>query len=132
MHSRRPRFVSISAGQNHLLALTSSGRTFTHPMNKRANTHGQLGLRKFDIPAPPISIASPRVPVELIPRAVADPFAKASPFARVSVSSATPATSSNLDGIDDQHIRFSDSLFEIPSLKGIKVSQIAAGGRSSF
>ncbi|OAX36598.1 RCC1 BLIP-II protein [Rhizopogon vinicolor AM-OR11-026] len=127
------KFVSISAGRNHLLALTSSGRTFTHPMNKSANTHGQLGLRKFDIPAPPISIASPpRVPVELVPRAVADPFAKASPFARVSVSSAPPATSSNLDGIDDQHIRFSDSLFEIPSLKGIKVSQIAAGGRSSF
>lgn len=100
-------------------------------MNKSANTHGQLGLRKFDIPAPS-SLASPRVPVELVPRAVADPFAKASPFSRPPMSSAPPATSSNLDEIDDQHIRFSDSLFEIPSLKGVKVSQIAAGGRSSF
>lgn len=131
MSSHRPRFIYISAGKNHLLALTSSGRTFTHPMNKSANTHGQLGLRKFDIPAPS-SLASPRVPVELVPRAVADPFAKASPFSRPPMSSAPPATSSNLDEIDDQHIRFSDSLFEIPSLKGVKVSQIAAGGRSSF
>ncbi|KAG1756442.1 regulator of chromosome condensation 1/beta-lactamase-inhibitor protein II [Suillus paluster] len=129
------QFVSISAGRNHLLALTSSGRTYTHPMNKNANTHGQLGLRKFDIPAPSSStdiVSPPRVPVELIPKAMADPFATASPFSRPPVSSVSPATSINIDGIDDQHIRFSDSLFEIPSLKGIKVSQIAAGGRSSF
>lgn len=132
MDSHRTRFVSISAGQNHLLALTSSGRTFTHPVNKNANTHGQLGLRKFDIPAPPSSITSPRLAVELVPRAVADPFVKASPFSRVSLSSTSPATSSNLDGVDDQKIRFSDSLFEIPALTGVKVSQIAAGGRSSF
>ena len=33
--------------------------------------------------------------------------------------------------VDDNHIRFSDSLFEIPALKEVKVSQIAAGLRSS-
>lgn len=131
MGSHKHRFTSISAGKNHLLALTSSGRTFTHPINKNANTHGQLGLRKFDIPAPS-SIASPRVPVELVPKAVADPFAKSSPFSRAPMSSAHPDTSNDLNIIDDQHIRFSDSLFEIPSLKDIKVSQIATGGRSSF
>jgi hypothetical protein len=102
-------------------------------MNKNANTHGQLGLWKFEIPAPPSSISSPsRVPVELVPRAVADPFTKASPFSRASLPFAPLATSSNLDGIEDQHIRFSDSLFEMPSLKGVKVSQIATGSRSSF
>jgi len=104
-------------------------------MNKNANTHGQLGLRKFDIPAPPSSTvmaSPPRVPVELVPRSVADPFAKASPFSRALGSSVPPTTSSNLNGIDDQHIRFSDSLYEIPSLNGLKVSQIAAGDRSSF
>ncbi|KAG1891351.1 regulator of chromosome condensation 1/beta-lactamase-inhibitor protein II [Suillus subluteus] len=117
------QFVSISAGRNHLLALTSSGRTMVHPMNKNANTHGQLGLRKFDIPTPPsfADIVSPsRIPVELVPRAVADPFAKASPFSRSATSSMT------------RHIRFSDALFEIPSLQGIKVSQIAAEDRTSF
>lgn len=132
---RGEQFVSISAGKNHLLALTSSGRTMVHPMNKNANTHGQLGLRKFDIPTASSStdIASPpRIPVELVPRAVADPFATASPFSRSAASAVPSSTSTNIDGIDDQHIRFSDALFEIPSLKGIKVSQIAAGDRTSF
>ncbi|KAG2365754.1 regulator of chromosome condensation 1/beta-lactamase-inhibitor protein II [Suillus spraguei] len=121
-------FVSISAGTNHLLALTSSGRTMVHPMNKTQT-------RMFDIPTPPSStdiISSSRIPVELVPRAVADPFAKASPFSRSVASSVPPSTSTNIDQIDDQHIRFSDALFEIPSLQGIKVSQIAAGGRASF
>ncbi|KAG2158456.1 regulator of chromosome condensation 1/beta-lactamase-inhibitor protein II [Suillus bovinus] len=129
------KFVSISAGRNHLLALTSSGRTMVHPMNKNANTYGQLGLRKFDIPTPPGSIdtVSPtRIPVELVPRAVVDPFATASPVSRSAPTSVPPPISTNIDGIDDEHIRFSDALFEVPSLQGIKVSQIAAGGRTSF
>ncbi|KAG1803539.1 regulator of chromosome condensation 1/beta-lactamase-inhibitor protein II [Suillus plorans] len=128
------QFVSISAGRNHLLALTSSGRTMVHPMNKNANAHGQLGLRKFDIPNPSSTdtVSPPRIPVELVPRAVADPFAKASPFSRSASSSVPPSISTNIGGIDDQHIRFSDALFEIPSLQGVKVSQIAAGGRTSF
>lgn len=106
-----------------------------HPVNKNANTHGQLGLRKFDIPAVPSStdiVSPPRIPVELVPRAVADPFATASPFSRSAALAVPSSTSTNIDGIDDQHIRFSDALFEIPSLKGIKVSQIAAGDRTSF
>jgi len=129
------RFISISAGRNHLLALTSSGRTMVHPMNKNANTHGQLGLRKFDIPTPLSStdtVSPSRIPIELVPRAVADPFATVSPFSRSVTSSVPPSTSTNIDEIDDQHIRFSDALFEIPSLQGVKVSQIAAGGRTSF
>jgi alpha-tubulin suppressor-like RCC1 family protein len=129
------KFISISAGRNHLLALTSSGRTMVHPMNKNANTHGQLGLRKFDIPTPLSStdtVSPSRIPIELVPRAVADPFATVSPFSRSVTSSVPPSTSTNIDGIDDQHIRFSDALFEIPSLQGVKVSQIAAGGRTSF
>ncbi|KAF8844906.1 RCC1/BLIP-II [Paxillus ammoniavirescens] len=127
-------FTSIAAGRNHLLALTSEGRTFTHPMNKNANSHGQLGLRNFDIPAPPSSTGPTtpsRIPVELIPYSVADPYANASPFSRNSVPS--PASvSENLNVINERHIRFCDTLFEIPSLKGIRVTQIATGGRSSF
>jgi hypothetical protein len=127
-------FTSIAAGHNHLLALTSEGRTFTHPMNKNANSHGQLGLRNFDIPAPPSSTGTTtpsRIPVELIPYSVADPYANVSPFYRSSVPS--PASvSENLNVINEQHIGFCDTLFEIPSLKGIRVTQIATGGRSSF
>jgi len=70
-----------------------------------------------------------RIAVELVPRLVADPYAKTSPLAR---ESSPTVASEHLNTIDDHHIRFSDALFEIPSLRGVKVSQIAAGSRSSF
>ncbi|KAI0049695.1 RCC1/BLIP-II [Auriscalpium vulgare] len=131
------RFVSIAAGRDHLLALTSSGRTFAHPINKNANTHGQLGLRKFDVPDPSSSTQNTRLHVELTPLAVVDPYAKSSRLARLPSSSASGAAallpvSENLQGVDDASLRFSDRLFEVPSLKEVKVDQIAAGGRSSF
>ncbi|KAI0055499.1 RCC1/BLIP-II [Artomyces pyxidatus] len=134
------KFVSISAGRDHLLALTSTGRTFAHPITKNANSHGQLGFRKFDVPDPATTPAS-RLHVELTPNAVVDPYAKSSRFARLpstspsASSSDTPTLrpiSENLTDLDDTNIRFSDKLFEIPSLKGVKVAQITAGGRSSF
>lgn len=124
-------FISIAAGNNHLLALTSEGRTYAHPMNKDANSHGQLGLRKIEIPAPSSSIDAAdrsRITIELVPRSVVGPNTKALPSPRESTS--TIATE-HLNVISSQ-IRFSDALFEIPSLRGVKVSQIAAGGRSSF
>lgn len=127
-----PRFIDISAGCDHLLALTSAGRTFAYPISKLANSHGQLGFRKFDIPAQSSevtsTIPSSRLPVELTPQAIADPYAKAS-------SQSRPASSSSseiLRLLDDRDIRFSDTLFEIPGLKGIKITQVVAGGRTSF
>ncbi|KIK90565.1 hypothetical protein PAXRUDRAFT_831604 [Paxillus rubicundulus Ve08.2h10] len=125
-------FTSIAAGRNHLLALTSEGRTFTHSINKNANSHGQLGLRNFDVPAHPRTIAPSRIAVELLPNSVSDPYANTSSFYRNSVPSPAGASENNLNAINEQHIVFCDTLFEIPSLKGIRVTQIAAGGRSSF
>ncbi|KAI6166953.1 regulator of chromosome condensation 1/beta-lactamase-inhibitor protein II [Pisolithus thermaeus] len=128
----RERFTYITAGRDHVLALTSAGRVFSHPVNKNANSHGQLGLRKVDLPAPSSSAgdgSSGRMTVELNPKAITDPYAKASQFSRIRVSNG-PAE--NLDTIDDETIRFCGSLFEIPALKGIKVSQIAAGSRSTY
>ena len=52
-----PRFVQISAGKDHLLALTSDGRAFAHPITLNANSHGQLGFRKCDVPAPAPALA---------------------------------------------------------------------------
>lgn len=122
------RIVSISAGRHHLLALTSTGRTFAHPITKMANTNGQLGLRKFDIPGQSYDATlKSRQIVELIPKSILDPFAKASPFTRPSPSQVDP-----LANIDDQNIRFCDRLYEVPALRGVKVAQVAAGGRSSF
>jgi alpha-tubulin suppressor-like RCC1 family protein len=122
-------FISVATGSSHLLALTSEGRTYAHPMNKDANSHGQLGLRKIEIPAP-LSLMDAadrsRIAVELVPRS---PYTKTSPLPR---ESSPTVASEHLNVIDGRHIRFSDALFEIPSLRDVKVSQIAAGGRSSF
>jgi hypothetical protein len=94
-----------------------------------ANSHGQLGFRKIDIPSG--SASKSRVPIELIPNSVADPYAKASPSIRPNLSSQQPGYE-HLAKVDDENITFCDQLFEVPALKNIKVSQIAAGGRSSY
>ncbi|KAI0255373.1 regulator of chromosome condensation 1/beta-lactamase-inhibitor protein II [Lactifluus subvellereus] len=128
------RIISIAAGRDHLLALTSSGRTFVHPITKNANTHGQLGFRKFDIPDPSSETSASRLHVELTPRAVTDPYSRSSRYARESSSSATALlpVSENLIGVDDTNLKFSDRFFEVPALRGVRIVQIAAGSRCSF
>jgi alpha-tubulin suppressor-like RCC1 family protein len=120
------RIVSIAAGDDHLLALTSRGRTYAHPITNKANAYGQLGFRKFDVLD--MSSTVPNTPLELIPKSVADPCAKLSPFARASLSKSTLFGSN----VNDSTIRFCTNLFEIPALRDVKAVQIAAGGRSSF
>ncbi|KAL0947109.1 hypothetical protein HGRIS_013245 [Hohenbuehelia grisea] len=126
------KFVSISAGDEHLLALTSKGRVFAHPVSFKANSHGQLGLRKVDIPdhSLPGKLGT-RQTIELIPKSVKDPYARASPFVRGQPDASAPPID-DLSGVRDDTIRFCDRLLEIPSLKGVDIAQIAAGGRSSF
>ncbi|KAH9842348.1 RCC1/BLIP-II [Rhodofomes roseus] len=131
------KFVAIAAGSDHLLALTSSGRTFAHPVTLKANTHGQLGFRKFDIPAPASaehSFGHARLPVELTPKSIADPYAKSTPSIRQAPSSneVKDANTELLASLDDKSIRFSDKLSEVPALRGIHVDGIAAGSRNSF
>lgn len=125
------RFVAIAAGKDHMLALTNTGRTFAHPINLQANAYGQLGMRKVDIPDHAHDghphLHHIRKELDLTPKAIADPYAKATPaIRRSSDAQATKQT------IDDSSIHFSDKLFEVPALKGIKVDRIAAGARSSF
>lgn len=100
-------------------------------MNKNANAFGQLGFRKFQIPDPAVHHRSAKghLEVELIPKSVADPFAKSS---RGSRPSTAPTTSPNLAGIDDSGIRFCPHFFEISILKGVNVAQVATGARTSF
>ena len=129
------RITSIAAGRDHLLALTSSGRALVHPITKNANSHGQLGFRKFDIPDPSSAASASRLHVELTPRAVANPYAKSSRYARESSVSAAAGllpVSENLVDVDDTNIKFSDRFFEVPALRGVNVVQIAACARSSF
>ncbi|KAF9500374.1 RCC1/BLIP-II [Pleurotus eryngii] len=129
--ARGEKIASISAGEHHLLALTSAGRTFAHPVTKDANAYGQLGLRKLDIPDHSerlhVGPHAARKTIELVPKSITDPYAKSSPYTRTS----TPLAN-QVEAIADTSIRFCDKLYEIPSLKGIEIAQIAAGGRSSF
>ncbi|KAE9406370.1 RCC1/BLIP-II [Gymnopus androsaceus JB14] len=118
------KFISLSAGDNHLLALTSSGRAFAHPINSNANAYGQLGFRKFEVPVPS---SKEHIPVELVPKSIADPYAKASPFKR------RPSEPEETKEIPKStSFPFCTAIFEIPSLKGIKLTKLVAGGRSSF
>ncbi|KAI0797823.1 RCC1/BLIP-II [Abortiporus biennis] len=129
------KFVKISAGNDHLLALTSSGRTFAHPINLHANSHGQLGFRKFDIPDHSTPLNHSRRTIELIPKFVKDPYAKSTPAIRkVSSSESSESTISTQqdDKLDDSNIHFSDKLFEVPALKEVKADSIVTGSRSSF
>ncbi|KAG5635130.1 hypothetical protein H0H81_012342 [Sphagnurus paluster] len=130
--TRGEKFISIEAGNDHVLAVTSKGRAFAHPVNKNANTYSQLGFRKFQIPDPAVHHRSPtngHLEVELIPKSVADPYAKST---RATRPNAAPTMSENLVNIDDSSVRFCTHFFEIPILKGVEVAQVAAGGRSSF
>ncbi|KAJ4488156.1 RCC1/BLIP-II [Lentinula aciculospora] len=122
------KFISISAGNDHLLALTSSGRAFAHPINSNANAYGQLGFRKFDVPDRYSPQSKERISVELVPKSIADPYAKASPFKRQ--NSEPEGNAGKTDSVTT--LPFCPNFFEIPSLQGIKLSQLVAGGRSSF
>lgn len=117
-----------------MLALTNNGRTFAHPINLRANAYGQLGTRKVDVPDHSHDghphLHHIRKQFDLIPKATADPYAKSTPAIRRT----SEFTESKPTGpvIDDSSIHFSDKLFEVPALTGVKVDRIAAGARSSF
>ncbi|TFK42956.1 regulator of chromosome condensation 1/beta-lactamase-inhibitor protein II [Crucibulum laeve] len=124
-------FTSISAGKNHLLAATSKGRAFAHPVNKLANHYGQLGFREFNIPDPSSAITKlSHLHVELTPKSIADPFVNASRSVRVIPDS--DSTTIVLPSINDSSVHFCPNIFEIPVLRGVKVAQVAAGSRSSF
>jgi len=105
-------------------------------MTKDANSHGQLGFRKFDIPDPSSAgTSTSRLHVELTPRAVADPYVKSSRYPRESRPSTTgllPVSENPIDDVDDKNLKFSDKFFEVPALRGINAVQIAACARSSF
>lgn len=116
------RFVSISAGEHHLLALTSTGRTFAHPLSHKANSHGQLGMRHVGFHADGVSHT-----IDLVPDVVKDPYALTSPRGR-----APPPRQTIPNVVEPKDLEGCNVLFEIPALNGIRISQIATGSRSSF
>jgi hypothetical protein len=120
-----------------LIALTSTGRTFAHAASRSANTHGQLGFRKFDLPDPSSSKTTTRVPTSLTPLAVSKPYANTSRLSRRPSGGDASAAGSEavVDTTNDdggKNIRWSDGLFEVPALRDVSVAGIAAGARSSY
>ena len=117
-----PRFVSVSVGNHHLLALTSSGRTFAHPLSHKANSYGQLGMRHLEF-----RIGGALRTVDLVPDIAKDPYALSGPRGRVSAPRQAAPNVAELNDLEG-----CEMLFEIPSLNGIRISQITAGSRTSF
>jgi hypothetical protein len=122
--------------------LTSNGRAFAVPTSLRGNSHGQLGFRKVNVLLASSSFGLEQV--ELTPDALRDPLATATPFRRGPkegslMSQVESGSSYVLNTIqqdrriaNDSAIRFCTTLTEIPSLRGVAVSQIATGGRATF
>ena len=121
------RFTSIAAGSHHLIALTSQGRTFAHPVTRLANFHGQLGLRKISVPVP--ADVSKCVPLELTPQTTRD--AGINPVMRNPDFYLTEAKLPDTVN-HGQTVGLCDRLFEVPALRGVGVQQAVAGDRTSF
>lgn len=74
------------------------------------------------------------MPVELLPKALADLFARSAPAVRT-ISPTTPTATTAAppnETFDEADIRYCDMLFEVPSLKGVDAAQVVAGARSSY
>lgn len=123
--TRGEKIVQLSAGTHHLLALTSSGRALSLALNSRANSHGQLGTRK--VPG-----AAPGEELELVPDSILrdqNPELRSAPPIVVRAPETPKPTKPAIE--DD--IRFARAtLQEIPALKGVKIAQLVAGGKSSL
>jgi alpha-tubulin suppressor-like RCC1 family protein len=98
------RWADVSAGRHHLLAVTTTGRTFSLPLSPSANSHRQLGTRQVLNALPSTSTAP-------------------------ASSSSSLITSSNSPESDP---RFVTLLTEIPSLVGLPIAQVSTSDRTSF
>jgi alpha-tubulin suppressor-like RCC1 family protein len=120
--SRGEKITQIVAGTHHLLARTSRGRAFASPLGPRANSHGQLGLRRISVQGGD--------EIELIPDTAAR---ERDPAAQPKLTIRPPGTTPDPKAVEVDDIRYGGPAFhEIPALKGINVAQLAAGARSSL
>ncbi|WFD44597.1 hypothetical protein MPSI1_003265 [Malassezia psittaci] len=127
----KQKFVSISAGEHHLLALSQQGMVWSLPVDEYANEYGQLGyttttLNAMSVSEPNhlISIAS-RLEPKIISRkklANSDVHPKDLPLVNVSAD-----VSSDTSLLDSDEIRFATELRPVPALRDIPMAQIATG-----
>lgn len=125
------RIVQLSSGTHHLLALTSTGRVFGHALDSKANSFGQLGVRKVNLADGSEQDLAPSLP-RIRGGMTYTPLSTGSTTS--SPPSSTPVTKSKsaADPDDVSSIRYSPTLYELPALHGIPIAQIATGPRSSL
>lgn len=153
----REHVRDIQAGTSHILALTSSGRCFSSPVDMRANEMGQLGVRSVHL----AGVGNTQLyPQGFNPNEVATPDNRALSM-ELAQAKAMPRnwlsdeTKSQLDqseeasrlseaaqqaakvarqqyALAEQHIGFSQTLYEIPSLRNLKIAQIAVGDQHNL
>lgn len=155
----REKVQDIQAGQSHILALTSSGRCFSSPLDLKANDAGQLGVRQVDVPklgqtvlypagfAPndAFTSASRRTQTSMeiaqakaLPRSwlpdhlknQIDASEEAERTAEIAEVAARVARDQHAD--TERDIRFCSQLYEIPALKDLNIAQIACGERHNL
>jgi hypothetical protein len=147
---RGERFVDIDSGEHHVVARTSSGRTFAVPADRHANDHGQLGVRKVELSDGRVTSLEPDD--NLTRRTLAEKPAWSTPPTSPHLLesdlplppgmrrpvAATPKKKTQeeevqgeevLSGVDWDDVACCTKLHEILSLKGIKISEIRAGDK---
>ncbi|WFD00535.1 hypothetical protein MYAM1_003284 [Malassezia yamatoensis] len=127
----KQKFVSISAGEHHLLALSQQGMVWSLPVDEYANEYGQLGYTTTTLNAVCVSEPNQLIPIasRLEPRIISRKKLANSDVHRndlplVNVSTELPSDTSLLGS---NEIRFATELRPVPALRDIPMAQIATG-----
>ncbi|KAL7410494.1 regulator of chromosome condensation 1/beta-lactamase-inhibitor protein II [Mrakia frigida] len=149
------KVVQISAGRDHLLAVTNKGRTLGHAVSEAANSNKQLvDMEEIVLPRPTtlnrekeknerfrlISLFMPdyKKAVKFKVTKTVDPYLKQylpkeeEEDAPLSGKDTMVYVQTKRGLKPEEDIRWSTTLYEIPILQGVNVDQVAAGERSSF
>lgn len=155
---RGEKITDIVSGSNHLLALSTRGRTFSVPIDEKANVYGQMGVRRvlLNAPATPDSKAThtetileprmlaevdnPRAPpnASLLPSWALPPGVPESNPSSKPVAPTLPTTPSDPPPRPASltepptSIRFCTTLHEVPALRNVPIAQLAAGTEHSI
>ncbi|PWN53046.1 RCC1/BLIP-II [Violaceomyces palustris] len=119
--------ADISAGQSHLLALTSRGKALSMPLDASANAFGQLGARKVFLNSPTNSNqAATLVETTFEPRMLQELEDIAEGSSGKAMQPPLPLTE------PPSSIRYCTTLREVPALRSVKIAQISAGSEHSL
>ncbi|KLO19443.1 RCC1/BLIP-II protein [Schizopora paradoxa] len=129
---RGEKFVAISSGAHHALALTSDGRTYAHPLSAQANDYGQLGQQRISLHFSAGRDSVSQNSTDLIPKALKDPLGRSTAYSRSQPNGEQYILDNSSSGSSPENSPYCAELYEVPSLRGIQVAQAIAGAKTSF